>query len=60
MQQNAACLLLFVQNVKFVDGLERETKKEGVTVIYMGCNQGVNKNGGAVWWEGRAKAVNIV
>ena len=34
----------------------RETKKKGVTVIYVGCNQGVNKNGRAVECKGWAEA----
>ena len=48
-----------LDQLKFMDRLVRETKKKGVTVVYTGYNQGVNKNGGAVGGEGRAEAMYV-
>lgn len=48
-----------LDQLKFMDGLVRETKEEGVTIINAGCDQGVNKNDGAIGGEGWAEAIYI-
>ena len=48
-----------LNQLKSVDGLERETKKKGVAVVDAGSDQGVNKNGGALRVKGRAEAVDV-
>ena len=37
-----------LNQLKSVDGFERETKEKGVAVVDAGSDQGVNKNGGAL------------
>jgi hypothetical protein len=46
-----------LDQLKLTDGLERDTKEEGVTVIDAGSDQGVNKDGCAMGCEGWAEAV---
>ena len=38
-----------LDQLKLTDGLEGDTKEEGVTVIYPGNDQGVNKDGYMLW-----------
>ena len=48
-----------LDQLKLMDGLEWDTKEEGVTVIDAGSDQGVNKDGCAMGCEGWAEAVDV-
>ena len=48
-----------MDQLKLTDGLEGDTKEEGVTVIDAGSDQGVNKDGCAMGCEGWAEAVDV-
>ena len=48
-----------LNQLKSVDGFERETKEKGVAVVDAGSDQGVNKNGGGLRVKGRAEAVDV-
>ncbi len=48
-----------LDQLKFIEGLEREIREKGVTAMNAGCNQDVNENGGAGRCEGWAEATDV-